>query len=193
MRTFIVLISLLIASPVAADELKFDVRGWGITIGKMVLVDKGADAIGQFRTTGLAGAVAKVRFDMKRSGTTYRAALHTGRRDRTDQVDIPAHDPRLDPLSALMRVLALKDQSAGCAMQAVVFDGIRELVLTLEQAGPLRCRGTLTRRRGYSAVELAEARAFPISVHYENRTGGMVARKARVGTVHGKVSLILRD
>lgn len=193
MRLCLVLLALIFARPATAEVLRFEVRGWGIPIGEMVLADNGANATGAFRTTGLAGAVAKVRFDMQRSGTLYRAALHTGRRDRKDQVAIPTTDRRLDPLSALLRALRPPDGAAGCALQAVVFDGRRALRLELTQDGPTRCRGTLTRQSGYSAEELAEARAFPIEIQYHTRAGALVAHKARVGTVHGKVTLIRRN
>lgn len=195
MRIILTVIFMCCASASSAEELRFSVRGWGLPIGQLVLNARPSASVarGRFRTTGLAGAVAAVRFDMVREGPVYHAKLHTGRRARQDRVRLASGDNRLDPLTALWRALATRDQKAGCVMQSTVFDGVRQLSLTLAPVGDLRCRGHLTRISGYSRTEMAEAHNFPIEIWFKLSGGKMYVQKARVDTVHGQVTLIRVD
>lgn len=193
MRRTLIFLFLLWTGPAAAQELSFDIRMAGLTIGRLELTHHQNGASGVFQTTGLAGMLAKVRFSLQRRGAEYHAKLHTGRKARQDIARFAAGSDKTDPASALWAVLRDRPVAQGCAAQHVIFDGTRTLTLTLKQNGAHRCSGQLVRRSGYTADEIAQAQAFPITLWLAPRGNLFSIQKAHVGTIHGKVILHRRD
>lgn len=193
MGRILILLLLVWAGPTAAQDLSFDIRTAGLTIGRFDLTHHRDGTAGRFKTTGLAGMLARVHFSIQRHGADYHARLHTGRKARQDKARFAADSDKTDPASALWAVLRDRPATQGCAAQHVIFDGKRKLTLTLRQKGAHRCIGQLVRRAGYTADEIAQASTFPVTLWLAPHGDLLRVRKARVGTIHGKVTLHRRD
>jgi Protein of unknown function (DUF3108) len=200
-----------LAAGATAESLNstFGVRLYGAPVGRMVVAantdGKSYAAKGEFRTTGLAGLLARVRFTMSAHGVgtvprlsprSYSEDLDTGYRSSSTSLAFAASDSRIDPLSALLAVLVDRPASTGCAFDGQTFDGERSMRVRMraatESADGLVCAGQLTRVQGYTAEEMAQATGFPFSVQF-NRTGDrLVVERADVKTIHGQVALVRR-
>jgi hypothetical protein len=219
---------LLILAPLCTRaeplDARFAVQAFGVKVGELVLTGaieaRRYTAASQFRTTGLAGAVARVRFILQAGGnrngarfrpTLYREEMNTGRRE--SQVDLrfdgvaPAalsggtvggDDLRgaVDPLTAILMVLRDRDDRPLCALRQRVFDGERlaELHLFTEdvEADEVICIGTYRRLAGYPEAELRQRREFPLRIHYRAMDGRMRATRIRVETIYGPAVLLRR-
>lgn len=206
-------------------DARFAVQALGVKVGDLVLTGsveaRHYTATSQFRTTGLAGAVARVRFVLRAGGIRtedgfrprfYREEMNTGRRDsqidlRFDDGIAPAalsggvigrDDPRgvVDPLTAILMVLRDRDDRPPCALRQRVFDGERltELHLFSEEAeaDEVICIGTYRRLAGYPEAELRQRREFPLRIHYRAEAGRMRATRIRVETIYGPAVLLRR-
>lgn len=205
-------------------DARFAVQAFGVKVGELVLTGsvetRRYTAASQFRTTGLAGAVARVRFVLQASGsrngarfrpTLYREEMNTGRRE--SQVDLrfdgiaPAAlsagtigegnlHGAVDPLTAILMVLRDRDDRPLCALRQRVFDGERltELQLFTEEAegDEVICIGTYRRLAGYPEADLRQRREFPLRIHYRAMDGGMRATRIRVETIYGPAVLLRR-
>jgi hypothetical protein len=201
-----VLVFVLLATPALAESHRYGVSMFGLAFGVMQLeVREGARdyaLAARFRTTGVAGLLARVRFDMQATGRvtgpwlssrTYREDVDTGRRVSSADLSFAAGDGRLDLISALWMGLRDRPATLGCAFQAQTFDGTRELHVSLRPAGEsatmVTCRGEVRRGAGYTAAELAQRRQFPIEASYR-RVGELLRfHELKVHTLHGKATL----
>lgn len=204
----------------------FDVRLGAVRLGEMRLTghemtDGRYAARARFSTRGLAGVLARVRFDLLAEGSItegrvspqgYVEDIDTGKRQsnarlvyegglpRIVQGDRPvdaALDPgrqggTLDPMSALF--LALRDQAPAtlCTLDTAIFDGARRAHVRLARTGEAGCVGRFERIAGYGEEELARLRSFPLWIEYAPGDGVMQATRIVVQTVYGKVTLYRR-
>lgn len=211
MRIWLVslVLAVSVAGNAAAESLTstFGVRLYGAPVGRMVIATN-ADgssyaATGEFRTTGLIGLLAKVRFTMRARGVgallnlsarSYSEDLDTGYRTSAVSVSFTASDPRVDPLTALVATLADRPAQLGCAYDGQTFDGLRSMRVSIREASDdaerLVCAGQLTRLQGYTDAELSEARGFPFSTEFRRAGDMLVVERAAVRTIHGHVSLV---
>lgn len=152
----------LIAPVVAGAEQLWSVHALGIKVGELRLEVKEDTASYQlrslFETTGVAGAVARIRFDIRSQGrregdsyrpTTYRGDIDTGRRQSATSLEFSGPAPRktqgidapavpisdsalkgaIDPMT--MMWLVLRDRPEPCAMNGTQFDGTRLVAIRL--------------------------------------------------------------
>lgn len=209
------------ADPV--EVLAFEVRIAGLRVADLVLTGWVAEgryaATGTLRTTGLAGALRRVRFAARVEGRVtpagprperYAEQVDTGRRRSeaslaweggtvrhetadaaADSLAEPAAAGAVDPLTALWFGLADVAPEAACRYAAATFDGTRHAEVRLSPiAGPPSCAGSFRRLSGYSAAELAERRAFAFTVHLVPGPGDLLrAERVEVETIYGKAVL----
>jgi hypothetical protein len=206
---FAVLVVAGAANAGASDTLttRLGVRLYGLPVGQMVLAaNAGANAYaarGEFRTTGLVGFLAKVRFTMSARGVghlpgltsrSYSEDVHTGYRSSSLSVDYPADDARIDPLSAMLATMIDRPRSAGCDFDRRTYDGKRSMRVRMweagEQPGQLLCKGELTRLSGYDAVTMARGTQFSFQVEFAKQDDWLALTRADVDTEHGHVSLL---
>lgn len=188
-------------------EAVFGVRLYGLPVGQMVLArnENGSSyaAAGEFRTTGLAGLLARVRFSMSSKGAgsqldmrprRYTEDLDTGYRTSAVDLSFGAGDRRIDPLTGIVAALLDRDAEAGCAYDGETWDGKRAMRVRIRPVnraanGDLTCAGRITRLSGYSAEDMAAWKEFPFTVRYERSGDRLVAVRGEVDTIHGKVAL----
>ena len=149
----------------AAEPARFAVQLLGVRIGQLEMsggAGGGAYAArARFRTTGAAGLLARVRFDLAADGATggavadgglvpahYSEDMHTGRRRSASRLEAargllapvgnrgtaaaPAPPPgALDPMTALFAALRDQPEAALCRLDAPVFDGERHTRIRL--------------------------------------------------------------
>lgn len=162
-------------------------------------------AKGEFRTTGLVGLLARVRFVMSARGKgapltmrpqSYSEDLDTGFRTSAASIRFAAGDSRIDPLTALVAALVDRPVAQGCRYDGQTFDGTRSMRIRIREgtasADGLVCTGQLKRLSGYKTEEMAEATTFPFSVEFARSNDRLVVRRAEVVTIHGKVALVRR-
>lgn len=163
------------AATAAAEPQRYAVRAFGVRIGELTLDTREAGgayaASARFRTTGLAGALAHVRFDMRSEGKlhphlaplSYVEQVETGRRSSDATLTFGSGGPTLsggragaegpavparlrrntvDPMTALFAALRPRPRSALCDLDLAVFDGARLNRLTLARASEQA--GTIT-------------------------------------------------
>ena len=201
-----VLVFVLLATPAFADSHRYAVSMFGVRVGQMQLETREGTRdyalAARFRTTGVAGLLARVRFDMQATGRvngpwlsprSYREDVDTGRRVSSADLSFAAGDGRLDLMSAFWLGLRDRPVALGCALEARTFDGTRELRVTLRPAGEsattVTCVGEVRRGAGYTAEELAQRRAFPVEATYR-RVGDLLRfHQLKVHTLHGKAIL----
>lgn len=187
----------------------FSVRLFGAPVGRMIVAANAAGgtyaAKGEFRTTGLVGLLARVRFTMSARGVgaplrmrsrSYSEDLDTGFRTSAIALTFGASDARIDPLTALVAALVDRPASEGCAFDGKTFDGTRSMQVRIREAsrsdGALVCSGRLERLSGYSAEEMEEATGFAFTVQFSEAGSELVVQRADVVTIHGKVALVRR-
>lgn len=208
----LILWTMALAMPAHAGtaQVTFETRLYGLPVGRMVLANNSNGsayaAKGHFRTTGLAGLLARVRFTMNARGVgdelnlrprSYSEDLDTGYRTAVASVEFGAGDRRIDPLTALIAALLDRNAASGCAFDGKTFDGTRTMTIRVwpaaeAEAGNLTCAGKLTRVSGYSAEDMADWVEFPFSVKFERDGDRLVVQRADIDTIHGKVALIRR-
>lgn len=103
----------------------------------------------------------------------------------------------IDPMTALVRVMAATAAGAACRLDLTMFDGRRrsQLVLGAPQAEGegLACAGELRRIAGYSDSEMAEARSFPFRVVYAPDADGLLqVLQVEARTNYGMARLVRR-
>lgn len=201
----------MVAGPAFGESRKADFRVqlFGVPVGQMVLAsnDNGSAyaAKGEFRTTGLVGLLARVRFTMSSHGRgsgvdlrprAYEEDLDTGYRTSAAEVTFGASDRRIDPLSAILSALLDRDAAEGCTFDGQTYDGERSMQVRIrpaaEEDDDLVCTGRITRLSGYTAEEMAEVTQFPFTIWYEREGDRLVTVRANVDTIHGKVALVRR-
>lgn len=209
LKTMAFALAVITAQTATADTATFQVRLSGLPVGQMVLTDSrsssGYDVKSTFRTTGVAGIVAKVRYVMRAKGSgempnlnprSYAEDMHTGYRSSNVNLTFASSDARIDPMSAFYLALGSRPVAAGCSASAKTWDGTREMKVQLAPASKtsdrLICNGSATRLSGYTAKELAKARRFPLTVTYDRRGETWVPTRLTVTTIHGPVTLIRR-
>ncbi|GKY88256.1 DUF3108 domain-containing protein [Sinisalibacter aestuarii] len=204
-------LALGLAVPAAAENLSatFGVRLYGAPVGRMVVASNSNGssyaAKGEFRTTGLAGLLARVRFTMSARGAgevprmrshSYSEDLDTGYRTSSANLAFSSSDARIDPLTALLAALVDRPASTGCAFDGQTFDGERSMRVRIRKASEsdegITCTGQLTRVQGYTAEEMAQATGFPFSIEFRRAGDTLVAERADVKTIHGQVALVRR-
>jgi len=192
-----------------ADNLSsvFSVRLYGAPVGRMILAANAGGgsyaAKGEFRTTGLVGLLAKVRFTMSAHGVgapltmasrSYSEDLDTGYRTSATSLTFGTGDARIDPLTALLAALIDRPADTGCAFEGQTFDGTRSMSIRIREGAKtedgLTCSGTLRRLSGYTAEEMAEATTFPFTVQFWQSGDQLMVRRGDVATIHGKVTLV---
>lgn len=196
-------------APALGESLSstFSVRLYGAPVGRMV-VAANADgsaysAKGEFRTTGLVGLLARVRFTMSARGQgtpldmrpkSYREDLDTGFRTSATSLTFGAGDARIDPLTGLVAALVDRPVAEGCSYDGKTWDGTRTMRVRIREAGEsadgLTCAGQLQRLSGYTAEEMAEAIAFHFTLQFAAAGDWLVVRRAEVTTIHGQVALV---
>lgn len=203
------ILAIVLASGARAESLTstFGVRLFGAPVGRMVLAanTNGAAyaARGEFRTTGLVGLLARVHFTMSARGAgffprfrpaSYSENLDTGYRTSEASVTFDPGDGRIDPLTGLLAALIDRPAEAGCAYTGETYDGTRTMRVQIREQQrtetTLICGGTLTRTRGYSAEDMAQAKGFAFSISYRHGGGKLSVERADVATIHGKVTLV---
>lgn len=200
----------LVAGGMASGEpltSSFSVRLFGAPVGRMVVAANAAGgsyaAKGEFRTTGLVGLLAKVRFTMSAKGVgaplrmasrSYQEDLDTGYRASATSLTFGPGDPRIDPLTALLAALIDRPSSEGCSFDGQTFDGVRSMRIRIREGAKtddgLTCSGQLRRLSGYTDAEMAEATTFPFTVQFTQAGDRLEVRRADVITIHGKVALV---
>lgn len=195
--------------PALAETQRFQVRLYGAPVGEMVLAENASGqayaAKGLFRTTGLVGLLARVRFEMSARGagalpnvTTqrYTEDVDTGYRASTVTLSFDGGDRRIDPLTAILAALQDRDAATGCAFDRRTWDGVRSMRITIGDGAAkddgLVCSGSLTRISGYTPEEMANAVSFPFSVEFERQGTRLVAVRGDIRTIHGRVALVRR-
>lgn len=222
------LVLTLMPQAAGAGEItgRYAVHALGLKVGELVLSGtleaRRYTASSQFRTTGLAGAVARVRFVLRASGQrqgahflpeSYQEDMNTGRREsqarlsyaegiaRTSlsgqsEIDEEARRGAVDPMTAMLMLLRDRQSDGLCDLRQRIFDGTRlsELRLTARrQSGDaVICSGSYRRLAGYSAEELQRRHEFPLQVHYLPEAGAMRAQRIRVETIYGPALLLRR-
>lgn len=144
-----------------ADQL-WSVHAFGLRVGELTvdMQENGArySAKSQFKTTGLAGVVATIRFDIEASGARagdvfdpalYRGNIHTGRRQSVTALDfsgavphktegddapaVPIDDAALigaiDPMTMMWQVL--RSRATPCRVDGTQYDGTRLVAIRL--------------------------------------------------------------
>jgi len=202
-------LALAVAAPALGESLSstFSVRLFGAPVGRMV-VAANADgrayaAKGEFRTTGLIGLLARVRFTMSARGKgtpldmrpqSYSEDLDTGFRTSATSLTFGTGEARIDPLTGLVAALVDRPVAVGCAFDGQTFDGTRTMQVRIREAGEsadgLTCAGQLQRLSGYTAEEMAQAMAFPFTLQFAEAGDWLVVRRAEVTTIHGQVALV---
>ncbi len=198
-------------SPVMAEteRVSFGVRLFGLPVGVMATAinteGNGYAAASQFRTTGVVGLIARVRFEMESRGrgthpdfdpSYYREDMDTGYRTSSRDLSFASGDRRVDPLAAILSILSDRAVERGCAVSGRTWDGKRAMSFQLAEqsrgAEGVTCTGVAVRLSGYTAEEMAEATHFPFSVDYDLSGAWLRVRQAVVDTIHGKVALVRR-
>lgn len=155
-RLAILLMLVCFAAPAIAEQ-NWSVRLLGVKVGQMQLNwtqnANTYDATARFQTTGMAGALAKVRFNLHSKGTTaptlvplmYQEDMHTGQRQSAARVTFQNGKPAqvtgrleqtkpsapmvfsspLDPMAALYESLHARPKEQLCKVDRQVFDGAR--------------------------------------------------------------------
>lgn len=204
-------LALAVTAPAHAESLNstYSVRLYGAPVGQMVMgVNTGNGAYaakGEFRTTGLVGLLARVRFTMRSRGTgapikmaprSYSEDLDTGYRTSATSLSFSAGDGRIDPLIAMLAALIDRPAEQGCDFDGKTFDGKRTMTIrirkTSESDDGLNCTGQIRRVSGYTAEEMAQATGFPFTLQLAKSGDGLTVRRADVATIHGDVSLVRR-
>lgn len=199
----------IMALPAAAESLSstFSVRLYGAPVGRMVVAANASGgsyaAKGEFRTTGLVGLLARVRFTMNARGVgapldmrsrSYAEDLDTGYRTSATSLAFGPGDARIDPLTGLLAALIDRPAGEGCSFDGKTFDGKRTMTVRIREAeqpeGGLVCAGTLRRLSGYTDEEMAEATSFPFTLHFASAGDWLTLRRAEVRTIHGQVALV---
>lgn len=197
----------LLAMPAGAETIAYQVRLSGVPIGKLEIVQSAGagryDANATFQTTGLVGAVAKVKFLMESDGTgalpeidpaRYREDMNTGFRTSKTTLTFGSSDARVDPMSALYMVVGTRPLEAGCAVDRTTWDGVRQMRLQMSEASKtestLVCNGYAARQKGYDPKEMKRAPGFPGTVTYERRGDMWVATKLTATSIHGPLTLL---
>jgi len=202
----------LAAAPAAAEEIRavYSARLYGAPVGQVIMAynDNGRSyaASGHFRTTGLVGLLARVRFTMKARGngtmldmnpTSYSEDIDTGYRTSAIAVDYAASDRRIDPLSALLAGLMDRPAESGCAFQRETWDGQRKMRVIINAAeteadGDVLCQGVARRVSGYTEKEMANATEFPFTIRFAPKGGVLEVQRMDIVTIHGRVALVRR-
>lgn len=195
-----------LTAPALAEDRSYALSMYGVKIGQM---DLRVDATprdyaleAQFRTTGVVGILARVRFDMRAQGKaqgirlsprSYVEDMDTGRRQSSSRVGFSAGDRRKDLLSTFWMGLRDRPATQGCALEARTFDGTRELHVVLQPAGEsathVTCKGAIRRVSGYTPAELAERTIFPIEASYVRQGDMLRFDRLRLHSLHGKATL----
>jgi hypothetical protein len=209
---FLFLVAFMASSHPARAEterVSFGVRLFGLPVGVMATAinteANGYAAASQFRTTGVVGLVARVRFEMESRGrgvhpdfdpAYYREDMDTGFRTSSSELALAPNDARVDPLAAILSILSDREAGRGCAVSGQTFDGKRsmsfELVENRRGDAGVTCTGVAVRLSGYTAEEMAEATHFPFTVDYDLSGAWLRVQRAVVETIHGKVALVRR-
>ena len=191
------------------ERISFGVRLFGLPVGVMATAinteANGYAAASQFRTTGVVGLVARVRFEMESRGrgahpdfdpAYYREDMDTGFRTSSSELALAPNDARVDPLAAILSILSDRKAGRGCAVSGQTWDGKRSMSFELAEYGRgdqgLTCTGVAVRLSGYTAEEMEEATHFPFTVDYDLSGAWLRVQRAVVDTIHGKVALVRR-
>jgi hypothetical protein len=191
------------------ERVSFGVRLFGLPVGVMATAinteANGYAAASQFRTTGVVGLIARVRFEMESRGrgvhpdfdpAYYREDMDTGFRTSSNDLSFASGDERVDPLAAILSILSDREAGRGCAVSGQTWDGKRsmsfELVENRRGDAGVTCTGVAVRLSGYTADEMAEATRFPFTVDYDLSGAWLRVQRAVVETIHGKVALVRR-
>ena len=208
------LIALFFAVPGAplwaeTERVGFGVRLFGLPVGVMATAINTEGpyyaAASQFRTTGVVGLIARVRFTMESRGRGthpdfdpgfYSEDMDTGYRTSSAELSFPPGDARVDPLAAILSILSDRAAARGCAVSGQTWDGKRSMSFQLvEQArdtARLTCRGVAVRLSGYTPEDMAKGTRFPFTVEYDLAGEWLRVRRAVAETIHGKVALVRR-
>lgn len=86
------------------------------------------------------------------------------------QIDPASQAGTVDPMTALLQVLADVPPAAACRLDLAVYDGRRrgrlQLLDPVPEGDGLTCTGRYTRIAGYSDRDLAERRVFDVQLRY---------------------------
>jgi len=192
------------------EQVNFRTLLFGVPVGQMILASNSNGAAyaakGHFRTTGLAGLLARVRFTMSARGVgdelnlrsrSYSEDLDTGYRTSAANVTFTSGDRRIDPLTGLLAALLDRKAASGCAFDGKTWDGKRAMQVSIRPAteadnGDLTCAGRLTRLSGYTAEEMDDWVSFPFTIRYVRDGETLSVERADIETIHGKVALLRR-
>ena len=158
---------LALLPPLAQADQHWSVHALGVRVGELTINMRETEtrytAKSRFQTTGLAGVLARIRFDIQAKGTragqsyapaTYRGDIHTGRRQSATALDFSGDIPRktkgehtpavpiadaalkgaIDPMTMMWRVL--RDRADPCQLDGTQFDGTRLVAIRLLTARP---------------------------------------------------------
>ena len=180
---------------------------------------------GIIRATGLVGAIAKFHFDATAFGKMYkgrhRAQRYTETSDNGKRIStkkmiykngVPTltySEPRkdywvrpleqkgtVDPMTAIMALLADQPKDASCRLEMDIFDGARKFSIKLIEKntsdGKLSCKGTYTKIAGYSKKEWAQGKGFPFELKYILKYDIYRVDRLVMSTSRGRTSFIRR-
>ncbi len=113
------------------------------------------------------------------------------------RLDPAAQAGTVDPMTALLLLLADVPPAAACRLDIALFDGRRRgriaLGDPLPAEGGLVCSGRYARVAGYSDEELAEGRLFAFRIVYRaGRDGLLRAAEIEADSLHGRARLVRR-
>lgn len=180
---------------------------------------------GIIRATGLVGAFTKFHFDATAFGKLrngrhrtqkYSVSSDNGKRvskkEMTFKNGIPTvteSEPRkdywlspaeqkgtVDPMTAIMALLADQPKGASCQLAMEIYDGARrfavKLTETVASKGKLNCKGVYTKIGGYSEKQWAQGKGFPFELRYVLQEDIYRIDRLVMSTSRGRTSFIRR-
>ena len=180
---------------------------------------------GIIQATGLVGAIAKFHFDATAFGKMIKGRHHSQKyietSDNGKRVSIKKmiynngvpnltySEPRkdywvwpskqkgtVDPMTAIMALLANQPKGASCGLSMDIYDGARrfsiKLVKKITSGNKLSCKGTYTKIAGYSKKEWAKGKGFPFELKYILKDNIYQVDHLIMSTSRGRTSFIRR-
>lgn len=180
---------------------------------------------GIIEATGLVGAITKFHFDATAFGKMYKGRHHTqkytetsnnGNRVNTKKIVYKNGVPNLtysepledywvrpsqqkgtvDPMTAIMVLLADQPKNTSCRLAMDIYDGARRFSIKLTKKivsdYELICEGTYTKIAGYSKKQWAKGNGFPFEIQYTLKDNSHKVQRLVMSTSRGRTSFIRR-
>lgn len=209
------------AESVAFDVYIKGVKGGKLSYSAK-MNDAGYSASAKVRATGIVKKISDFRFDASVNGTVagnafvparYEEKSDTGKRTskktlsyrnriptltRSDGkqkkywLDPKKQSDALDPMTGMYLLMRDVPKGETCTLNVDLFDGARRVNLALKPNGANGCKGTYTRKGGFSRKELKEGKSFPFKLEYKKDGDMMRLQEMEFATVRGRAKLVRR-